>query len=283
MTTCALRWTLPVSVAMLLTQCNTILDNKEGFLAMPEEAGPQEEAGTPVSTPDGSVQDPGSDAGSPIQGNPSCASNEQRCGTTCVAQDDPHYGCGQIDCTPCAMAHASAACNGRTCVMDTCNAGYADCNQQDTDGCETDLSKDIQNCGTCSNACPTSPNATVTCVGGTCQLACDPTFHLCGGACTPDANPSACGPTCEDCPAPANAVATCADNQCSGNCLSGFADCDTLAENGCEAVLATDPLNCGVCGVSCNGALCVDGKCQDPVVPSVDAGSPDAQPAPLPP
>jgi hypothetical protein len=55
--------------------------------------------------------------------------------------------------------------------------------------------------------------------------------------------------------------------------LAGFADCDSIAANGCEAVLATDPHNCGACGISCASAPCVDGVCQEAPPVDTDAGT----------
>lgn len=48
-------------------------------------------------------------------------------------------------------------------------------------------------------------------------------------------------------------------------CPEDFADCDGEPSNGCEATLATSPLNCGACGVACasvhQDALCSAGTC----------------------
>ena len=46
----------------------------------------------------------------------------------------------------------TAACAGGQCTG-ACNAGFADCNNDKrTDGCETSLSADVQNCGGCGRA-----------------------------------------------------------------------------------------------------------------------------------
>lgn len=49
----------------------------------------------------------------------------------------------------------------------------------------------------------------------------------------------------------------------SSGCAKNTADCDGLAQNGCEAHLNSDAAHCGACGQSCKaGAKCKEGKCQ---------------------
>ncbi|HYQ44407.1 MAG TPA: hypothetical protein VER11_20630 [Polyangiaceae bacterium] len=50
------------------------------------------------------------------------------------------------------------------------------------------------------------------------------------------------------------------------NCAPGTADCDRDPSNDCEAVLADDARNCGVCGVQCDvphaNSGCLGGTCR---------------------
>lgn len=50
------------------------------------------------------------------------------------------------------------------------------------------------------------------------------------------------------------------------DCSPGTADCDRDPKNGCEAVLAADTDNCGICGVTCAAAnaepSCLGGTCR---------------------
>ena len=50
------------------------------------------------------------------------------------------------------------------------------------------------------------------------------------------------------------------------DCSPGTADCDRDHSNGCEAVLADDPKNCGVCGTDCSfpnaESGCMGGTCR---------------------
>ncbi len=46
------------------------------------------------------------------------------------------------------------------------------------------------------------------------------------------------------------------------SCNAGYADCDGVATDGCEAILATDASNCGACGNACGAGLtCSSGAC----------------------
>jgi hypothetical protein len=52
-------------------------------------------------------------------------------------------------------------------------------------------------------------------------------------------------------------------------CDTGTANCDGLAENGCETKLTNDPDNCGSCGNVCvdpdaGAAMCSSGTCVSP-------------------
>jgi hypothetical protein len=50
------------------------------------------------------------------------------------------------------------------------------------------------------------------------------------------------------------------------NCAPGTADCDRNPANDCEAVLADDAQNCGICGVQCSApnaeSGCLGGTCR---------------------
>lgn len=116
-------------------------------------------------------------------------------------------------------------------------------------------------CGNCDTKCADVANGTVTCDSGACKLACKTGFHACTNTCTVDTDPTACGPSCTACVVPANAHATCAANACAFECTVGYGDCNKDAKDGCEALFASDPLNCGVCGKSCNGGRCELGAC----------------------
>ena len=67
-----------------------------------------------------------------------------------------------------------------------------------------------------------------------------------------------------DCPLDStNATPVCDAGICGyGMCRPGFGDCDGTTANGCESAFASDPLDCGGCGMSCGlGDTCVSGSC----------------------
>jgi len=84
------------------------------------------------------------------------ASDINNCGT-----------CGTV----CNFANAATSCNMGTCAMGMCNAGYTNCDNMATNGCEINTAADSMNCGACNNNCATAMvNANVSCSMGTCQL-----------------------------------------------------------------------------------------------------------------
>jgi hypothetical protein len=97
---------------------------------------------------------------------------------TKVSSDPSNCGkCGMVCPT---IANGVAGCLNAVCTIDHCNMGFADCNGDPSDGCETNTLTNPQNCGNCSSRCPTVVNGSTTCMGGTCVLAmCDAGFGTC--------------------------------------------------------------------------------------------------------
>ena len=111
------------------------------------------------------------------------------------------------------------------CIATACPAPFDTCGTGYR--CSTNLSNDSNNCGECGKVCPDSfgyLNMTSTCVDGTCE------------------------PTC--------------GKKLAGGKFWNYADCNGVAEDGCEINISTDPNNCGACGNKCaDGVSCIDGKC----------------------
>lgn len=156
--------------------------------------------------------------------------------------------------------------------MQRCLGDYADCNGSADDGCEVDLAHAVAHCGACNAACGVAPRSTATCNDGQCGLQCNANYADCNGlrgdGCEVDTTSSVshCGGCGRACAAIAGAAPVCVMGQCRPMCQSGNADCDGVADNGCEVNLRTNRLHCGACGNACPvNTLCAGGTCE-PVV-----------------
>lgn len=85
--------------------------------------------------------------------------------------NDPDNCGGCSEFCPAAGAHQVRSCVKGRCAYE-CAPGYADCNGNTTDGCETNLLANPGNCGACDHACDIA--AGQPCVEGKCLMkACD--------------------------------------------------------------------------------------------------------------
>ncbi len=98
-----------------------------------------------------------------------------------------------------------------------CTIGFANCDMDNSNGCEIDTQTDMTNCGNCGSAC----KLTDSCVAGVCTAP----------PCTMDA----------DCPGPG---ATCSSGVCIAGCSSA-SDCA-----GTDTACQTRTCTAGICGLS---------------------------------
>ncbi len=185
-----------------------------------------------------------------------------------VRTDNTHCGaCGR----PCVIPNGTPGCADGVCRVGMCNEGFADCDGDAANGCETDVRTASANCGRCGNMCLVA-GGTAACTAGSCVIGgcatgrgdCD--MNAMNG-CEIDTQTSAtnCGACGRTCVIP-NGTAACRDGRCGvGVCNVGFGDCDGDPTNGCETNLLTTTNHCGLCGNQCvvaNGtAACVAGAC----------------------
>lgn len=218
-------------------------------------------------------------------GTPGCVSGE------CVVvacepgfedcDDDPLTGCEADTATSaehcgacgtaCTYSHAQGACNAGSCSFANCDDGWANCDTQLQNGCETNTNISSDHCGACDNVCLQTPNSVPRCELGTCGLLCESGF----GDCDDDVD-SGCEVNlqiavlhCGACDSPCsanNASPSCVSASCVLACNTGFDDCNADGADGCEIDLRSDPLHCNDCATVCPNvpsatATCEQGAC----------------------
>jgi len=199
---------------------------------------------------------------------PDCGAGETNCGGSCVdLQTNPDH-CGACD-NACTYDNAQGVCTGGVCGLGACDNLWGNCDGDDQNGCEHDLSTDLQNCGACDAVC-SFENASASCVAGVCSMgACDTGYDDC------DANPAngceadlSSVTTCGDCDTACaydHAAAACNQGVCEiGACDTGWGNCDSNDQNGCETDVRENTNHCGACGNACQpGQVCTAGACAD--------------------
>lgn len=187
------------------------------------------------------------------------------CETNLLTSANNCSGCGNV----CTVPNANSNCVGGLCTIVSCATFFANCNGLTADGCEVHLLTNINNCGSCGNACPPTPNTFTNCLNGVCFYQCLPGFADCNSSMSNGCevniltNVNNCNGCNVVCPSRANTTKTCVNGVCTYTCITGFANCDGNMVNGCEVnILSNDPANCGACGSICPpGKTCVNGVC----------------------
>lgn len=120
----------------------------------------------------------------------------------CESPLDRIESCGACG-VRCAPAHATPSCDGTSCRIDACSAGYADCDLDPATGCEANLTTNTT-CGDCATRCGPVPGGATFCRGGRCDLTCGLDLGDCDGVAANGCEQSlrepahcgACGRTC---------------------------------------------------------------------------------------
>ncbi len=172
-------------------------------------------------------------------------------GETCGGSGVP----GQCGCT-CSAPNASTSCSGGVCSISQCDAGWADCDGDVVNGCETDIRTSTNHCGACNNPCNFT-HADAACVAGQCVLGqCENGFANCDGiaatGCETDTLNDAnhCGSCTKVCDA-ANGTPDCSGGVCGVQCNPGWGDCNASVTDGCETDLTSNVHHCGSCSLDC--------------------------------
>jgi hypothetical protein len=200
-----------------------------------------------------------------------CPTGQQACGSACVnLNNDPAHcgGCGRV-CP--SGPNQRGLCRGATCYTE-CDPRYGDCDGAAANGCEASLDADRRNCGGCGVACASAPNAEGGCDLGVCRLACATSYVDCDGAAangcevainTDVNNCGGCGLSCRSVGSSGRHVrgSTCRVGACALVCDDGWADCNRVGLDGCEASLSA-PTSCGSCLRTCGaGGLGISTAC----------------------
>lgn len=187
-------------------------------------------------------------------------------GCETYVQGDSTDHCGACD-TPCLpVGNSTPVCAAGVCGF-ACKSGYDDCDQVASNGCETDIFKNLASCGACGNEC-SAANGQPSCNGGNCSIVCDASYDDCNsdvadGCEAPlQTDVAHCGNCQTACVAPDGADATCVSGQCGFACIAGHGDCDLDPLNGCETDLLGNAAHCGQCGHVCDTGACSNGYCE---------------------
>lgn len=181
------------------------------------------------------------------------------CETDITADVNNCGGCGNKCPAPQNGAPGQAVCDNGVCSTAVCGTRYKDCNGDPSDGCETDTSRNVDNCGACGTKCPGGQNAAAACGLGQCKLACQANYLNCDGktdngcetnGATDLNNCGTCGNKCVPSGA-ANAI--CASGSCTASsCNTPFLTCRPGPTTSCETNISNDVSNCGGCGMVCS-------------------------------
>jgi hypothetical protein len=202
-----------------------------------------------------------------------CAAGFVNCNGVCVDPTTDSQHCGVNAACAGGQGTAGVCPNGTVCTTTagvtscsaSCGAGLSVC----TNECVNEQ-VDPSHCGSC-NACVLQANTTADdCSAGVCKVGvCQAGYSNCNGTdadgceVNSSGDTSNCGACGHVCTLANVSTDTCTSGACGvGTCGSGFANCDSVASNGCEVDIQTDAGNCGGCGNVCpTGEACVLGTC----------------------
>lgn len=156
-------------------------------------------------------------------------------------------GCGNR----CLIANGGGVCAAGFCLVNSCNAGYQDCNKLDVDGCEIGIGTDPLNCGGCGQLCDLPQVDENLCSIGKCKIGtCDTGYadcnHVVDDGCEQNVasdvdNCGSCGHSCSF----QHSTGICSVGECLvTSCNSGYGSCDGSDDNGCETNLNTNQNTC---------------------------------------
>jgi hypothetical protein len=158
----------------------------------------------------------------------------------------------------------------------SCPVGFADCNADPRDGCETALMDDENHCGACDHPCSVDGTIARACIAGACTPTCAdgradcvaPSPNQADDGCetNTEEDPDHCGACGHACAGAGTTARACNAGMCAPTCGAGLGDCTHPAasepDDGCETDLTTSAANCGACGFACSNASASDVHCE---------------------
>jgi len=99
-------------------------------------------------------------------GNCGCPAGTTDCNGVCVDTNSNVANCGGCGVV-CTAPNAVPGCVNGQCVITACFAGFANCDGNPANGCETNVLTDVRNCGGCGHVCTCVMGAPV-CAQGVC-------------------------------------------------------------------------------------------------------------------
>lgn len=183
--------------------------------------------------------DAGDDTGTGcLQGWQDCDGDDSNGCETNTNASVQHCGACGVKCP--SPFNSSPLCSSGKCSFQ-CVGTYSDCNTAAGDGCEIDTATDEANCGACGFGCVLA-HAVALCVAQSCMIGqCDTGWGACddnlANGCETNTLTSTqhCGQCGHACIAPANADPICSSGACGYACKTGYANCNGLDSDGCEA------------------------------------------------
>lgn len=170
------------------------------------------------------------------------------CGNECPKDQSCTRGVCDIKCDEETEVVCHGSCLSKTLNVDycadgevVCNDGWADCDGDVSNGCETNLKTNNEHCGRCNNEC----NNGHLCEDGACSTNCPANTVLCHDFCYPTAMH----------------VKECNDGELV--CIAGYQNCSGNPFDGCEVDTSTNSNSCGQCDKKCDsGKSCIGGECK---------------------
>lgn len=125
-----------------------------------------------------------------------CDEAVQGCETNLLEDPDNCGACALI----CPVGPCGKHCHDGACTIASCTPGRADCDCEETNGCETDLQNDAANCGACGFDC-LQQTGCLMCSLGMCIGECPAGMTLCAKCQCADlsVDPSNCGMCGQSC------------------------------------------------------------------------------------